>query len=98
MRPVRKWSIRPSRPELLAMLVALYDDRIHTVAASGGLAEFMSVLHSSFTYVPMDALVPGILKTADIPDIAAALAPRRLLFAEAIDGRNVRLEQPALSR
>ena len=39
----------------------------------------------------MDALVPGILKTADIPDIAAALAPRPLLISECLDGRNVAL-------
>jgi hypothetical protein len=48
--------------------------------------------------MPADALVPGILRTADIPDIAAALAPRPLLFAGAVDGRNVRLTQAALDR
>jgi hypothetical protein len=82
---------------LLAMLAGLYDDRIHAVAASGGLAEFMSVLRSPFTYVSMDALVPGILKTADIPDIASALAPHSLLITDCVDGRNVALGSQELN-
>ena len=83
---------------LLAMLGALYDERVRAVAAFGGLSEFASVLRSAFTYMPADALVPGILRTADIPDIAAALAARPLFFAGAVDGRNVRLTQAALDR
>ena len=76
---------------LVALLAGLYDERLTAVAALGGLAEFTAVLRDAFTYVPMDALVPGVLKTADIPDIAAALAPRALVIAGAVDGRNVRL-------
>jgi hypothetical protein len=87
----------PSGP-LLAMLAGLYEDHVRAIAASGGLAEFISVLRSAFTYVPMDALIPGMLTTADIPDIAVALAPRPLLFAEPVDGRNVRLTSVELER
>ena len=82
---------------VLAMLAGLYDGGVHAVAAAGGLAEFMSVLRSAFTYVSMDALTPGILKTADIPDIAAALAPRPLLISDCVDGRNVPLGQEELN-
>ena len=84
---------------LLAMLAGLYDERIRAVAANGGLASFASVLDNAFTYVPMDSMIPGLLKQADIPDIAAALAPRPLLVTNAVDGRNRALspETPARS-
>jgi hypothetical protein len=86
--PELRHQAEPGGP-LLAMLAGLYDGRIRAVAALGGLAEFTSVLAAPFTYVPMDALIPGVLETADIPDIAAALAPRSLLVAGCVDGRNV---------
>jgi cephalosporin-C deacetylase-like acetyl esterase len=82
---------------VLAMLAALYDGGVHAVAAAGGLAEFLSVLRSAFTYVSMDALIPGILKAADIPDIAAGLAPRPLLISDCVDGRNVPVGQEELN-
>jgi hypothetical protein len=73
------------------MLAGLYDDRIRAVAAVGGMAEYASVLESPFVHVPVDALIPGVLETADLPDIAGSLAPRPLLISECRDGRNVAL-------
>ena len=83
---------------LLATLAALYDDKVRAVAALGGLAEFSSALENAFAYVPMDAIIPSVLQKGDIADIAAALAPRPLLFANAVNGRNVLLERAELDR
>ena len=83
---------------LLAMLAALYDDKVRAVAALGGLAEFSSALENAFAYVSMDAIIPSVLQKGDIADIAAALAPRPLLFANAVNGRNLLLEREKLDR
>ena len=43
--------------------------------------------------MPQDVIVPGILETADIGDIVAALAPRAVLLEGFVDGRNRRLTE-----
>jgi hypothetical protein len=73
----------------LALLAALYEKDVHAVVARGGLDAYLSMLDSPFTYVPIDVVVLGILKTADISDIAAALSPRPLRLERLVTGRNV---------
>jgi hypothetical protein len=41
--------------------------------------------------MPQDVIVPGILETADVADIVAALAPQPVLLEGLVDGRNHRL-------
>jgi hypothetical protein len=72
----------------LALLVALYEQKVQAVAARGGLVSYRAVLQDRFCYVPSDAIVPGLLETADLADLAAALAPRRVLLTRVVDGRN----------
>jgi hypothetical protein len=72
----------------LAILGGLYEDRVRGVAARGGLAGYTSLLGDAFSYVSEDIIVPGILDSGDIPDVAGALAPRRLLLESLVDGRN----------
>lgn len=85
-------SVRPIPPEplggLLALLGALYEDDIHAVAIHRGLSDFQTVLESSFCYLPYDVVVPGVLTVGDLSDVAAALTPRPLRFAEMVDGMN----------
>jgi len=87
--------IRQSDPlgSLLVLLTALYENNIHAVAARGGLVSYLSVLGDRFCYVPQDVIVPGILDTADIGDIVAALGPRAVLLEGFVDGRNRRLTE-----
>jgi hypothetical protein len=73
---------------LLALLTALYDVEIRAVASHGGLLSYRSVLRDPFSYVPLDVIVPGILESADIPDLVAALAPRAVLLEGLVDGRD----------
>ena len=72
----------------LALLAALYEDRIKAVAARGGLCAYLSLLESSITFAPPDIMVPSILEAGDIADICSALAPRLLLLEAPVDGRN----------
>ena len=73
---------------LLALLTALYEDGVRAVAARGGLLSYGSVLQDRFCYVPLDSIVPGILELADTADLVSALAPRGVLLARLVDGRN----------
>ena len=82
----------------LALLTALYHDEIKTVAARGGLTGYLSILDDNFFYVPPDIIVPEILKTGDISDICAYLAPGALLIEKFVDGRNCPVEDERLHR
>jgi len=73
---------------LLALLTALYEDKVQAVAARGGLVSFLSMLKDRFCYMPQDIVVPGILASADIADVVAALSPRAVLLESLVDGRN----------
>ena len=76
---------------LLALLAALYENNVRAVAVRGGLVSYLSMLQDRFCYVPQDVIVPGILETADVGDLVAALAPRAVLLERLVDGRNRRL-------
>jgi hypothetical protein len=67
------------------------------VAARGGLASYLSVVEHAFAYIPLDAVVPGMLQIADLVDIAVAQAPRPLLLEGLVDGRNARLTSSELT-
>jgi hypothetical protein len=73
----------------LVLFTALYEPGVKAVGARGGLTSYQSMLDGPFTYVPMDAVVHGILKETDLPEIVSALAPRKVLRAHTVDGRNV---------
>jgi dienelactone hydrolase len=81
---------------LLALLGALYQDEVRTIAVRGNLVSYSSILQSNFSYVPQDVIVPGILEVGDIPDIAAALAPSPMLLTGLVDGINRLVTQSEL--
>jgi dienelactone hydrolase len=74
----------------LALLAGLFDDEIKTIVARRGLVSVRSVLESPFVLVPHDFLVPGLLTAGDLPDVAAAIAPRSLRVEGLFDGTNRR--------
>ena len=90
---------RPKRSEplggLLALLGGLYEEEVAAVYVRGGLSDFLSVLSSPFVYIPPDAVIPGVLTAGDLPDLAAALAPRPLRIDALVDGLNRRRSQPS---
>ena len=73
----------------LALLAALYEDDVRAVAARGGLAGYLHVLDSAYTYLSLEVIVLGILESGDMADVMAALAPRPVAVAELVDGRNL---------
>ncbi|MCZ2080297.1 MAG: acetylxylan esterase [Bryobacterales bacterium] len=83
---------------LLALLAVLYEDGVKAAAARGGIASYLTMLGSAFTYTPMDAVLLGVLKVGDIADIVAAAAPKPVLFEAAVDGRNVIVDAGTMGR
>jgi hypothetical protein len=77
---------------LLAVLTALYENDLRAVAGRGGLASYLSLLDSPITYAPMDVIVLDMLKVGDIEDIVSAVAPRPVMYTDAVDGRNMAVE------
>jgi hypothetical protein len=73
---------------LVALLTGLYEDRVASIAARGGLVSFLNVLEDRFCHVPQDVIVPGILDAGDVPDIVAAQTSRAVLLEGFVDGRN----------
>jgi cephalosporin-C deacetylase-like acetyl esterase len=72
----------------LALLGALYDDKVCAIDAGGGFVSFESLLRSPFCYFPHDGVVPGAMTAGDLGDLAAALAPRPLRLEGLVDGLN----------
>lgn len=93
---------RPTQSEplggLLALLGALFEGDIHSVYLRGGLSDYHSVLQSPFCYLPHDVVVPGVLTTGDLCDVAAALTPRPLRMEGLVDGHNREVSTEELQR
>ena len=73
---------------LLALFAALYEERLVAVAVRRGLTHFASILDDRFAYVPGDVILPRTLDAGDLPDVAAAIAPRPILLQAMRDCRN----------
>jgi hypothetical protein len=73
---------------LVALLAALYDESIVAVATGGVVHSFQSAFGSPVCCVPADAIVPGLLTIADVPDLVAAIAPRPIRLARTVDAQN----------
>jgi dienelactone hydrolase len=82
---------RPSECEpncaLLALLFALFEDDAQVSVSRNALMSYRSVLDSPFVQVPLDCVVPGVLRECDLPDLVAVLAPRDVGFEGFVDGR-----------
>src|SRR5262249_19175731 len=93
---------RPAQSEpsgaMLALLGALFEDDVKAVLVRNGLSDYRSVLDSSFCYLPYDAVVPGVVATGDLTDLAGALAPQPLRIESMVDGLNRRVPAEALVR
>jgi pimeloyl-ACP methyl ester carboxylesterase len=76
---------------LWALVAAALDPGIVSVSLQGGLASFrMLAEHGRFLHSPSQ-FIPGMLKSMDLPQIAALIAPRRLSILSSVDHMMVAL-------
>ncbi len=79
-----------------ALLTALYEPQVQAVYIHGGLSSYAALLDNFCVYQPMDCIVRGLLRIADLSDVAEALAPRPLRMEGLVDGWNRPVSRPAI--
>jgi cephalosporin-C deacetylase-like acetyl esterase len=64
---------------------AVLDPRVKKVMLEGGLISYDSVVNYKIGRSLIDSVIPGVLKSYDLPDLVAALAPRPTWIVDARD-------------
>ncbi len=77
-----------------ALYAALFDRRIASVGLDGMLSSYDSVLTERLAVGVVEQIVPSALKYFDLPDVIAALAPRRVIVTGTVNplGQKLRTE------
>jgi len=70
-----------------ALFAAALDQRIDGLYLSGGLTSFRDVVDSEIYNHTFATFVPGLLNHTDLPEVAASIAPRRIVLAGAVNAR-----------
>lgn len=82
---------------LIALCTAALDSRISSVATVSGLASYLS--DAPYENQRLGILVPGMLRDiGDVPQIAALVAPRRLVIARGVNGKGQALSAAELKK
>lgn len=76
---------------LWALFAAALDERIRSVAAEGGLLSYRTLTETDRYLYSAGVFIPDILLHFDLPQVAAALAPRPLTLLSPVDS----MMQPA---
>ncbi len=79
-----------------AMFAAALHDRIERAYLSGVLASYRSILDADEYKHSFANFVPGILERTDLPQVAAAASPRRIVIAGAVDGAGALIDASKL--
>ena len=76
-----------------ALFAALFDSRIKSLAVDGMLLSYDAVVNQRIHQGIVDQIVPSALKYFDLPDVIAAIAPRRVAVFNGVNplGREVTL-------
>jgi dienelactone hydrolase len=78
-------------PSVPAMFAAALEPAIDRLYLAGGLVSFQSIVDTEDYNHPFGNFVPNLLLHTDLPELAASLAPRRIVLAGAVDGAGRRM-------
>ena len=70
---------------LLVVLAAAIDPRIHSVTADHLLVSFQSLIDGDLYAHRFGAIIPGVLRDFDIPNVVEAIAPRKVEILSTVD-------------
>jgi cephalosporin-C deacetylase-like acetyl esterase len=70
---------------LPSLLAALFDTRFQRLALDGMLVSYESVVSERINQGIVDQIVPSALKYFDLPDLVAAVAPRKVAVYDAVN-------------
>ncbi len=79
-----------------AQFAAALEPAIGSLYLAEGLISFRSIVETEVYSYPFSNFVPNLLAHTDLPELTAALAPRRVTLAGAIDGAGNRLAVEAV--
>jgi dienelactone hydrolase len=80
----------------VALLAAAQGDVISELTLEGGVSSWLSVAKTPVTTASLASVPPGALLRADLPELAARLAPRKLTLKGVVDGAGRPLPQGEL--
>ncbi|MGH9665774.1 MAG: hypothetical protein ACRD9L_15215, partial [Bryobacteraceae bacterium] len=75
-----------------ALFTAALEPEIDRLYLAGGLVSFQSIVDTENYNHPFGNFVPNLLLHTDLPELAASMAPRRVVLAGAVDGASQRME------
>jgi dienelactone hydrolase len=78
-----------------ALFAAALDSGIEGLYLSGGLISFQDVVDSERYDHPFTNFVPGLLNHTDLPEVAASIAPRRIVLAGPVSGKGTAMQVEA---
>jgi dienelactone hydrolase len=78
-------------PAVPALFTAALEPAIDGLYLAGGLVSFQSVVETEDYNQPFSNFVPRLLLHTDLPEMAASMAPRRVVVAGAVDGAGRKL-------
>ena len=81
---------------LAAMMAALLDDRVRSVLVDRTLASYMSIVESESYSTHLAYFVPGILRSFDLTQIAAAMSPRPCWILNGVDANGQILSETSM--
>ena len=81
-----------------ALIAAALDHRVPAVYLSSGLVSLRRVVESETYQCPLANIVPNLLASADLPQFAAMIAPRRVYLAGTVDAAGKRMDADAVKR
>jgi pimeloyl-ACP methyl ester carboxylesterase len=79
-----------------ALFAAALEPTIQGLYLAGGLASFQSLVDTETPQYPFANFVPGLLNHTDLPEIAASIAPRKLILAGSVDAQGKAIEPGAI--
>jgi dienelactone hydrolase len=80
-----------------AIFAAALEPSIAGLYLHGGLVSFQNVVETQIYHHPFANFVPNLLNHTDLPDLVAALAPRRVVLAGVVDASGDAMKEPAVA-
>ena len=83
----------------IVLHVAILDDRVKAVEIESAIASWSDVVRTPVSRGQLSSVVPGVLESYDLPELAAALAPRPLTIRTPADaaGRLLSRDEAAIA-
>jgi hypothetical protein len=93
-RPLHAVGVGTAGP--IVLHAAALDPRLRVVTLERSVLSWSAVAHTPITYNQLTSVVPGVLEVYDLPELAAALAPRSLTVRAAVSPALQPVAQTAL--